>query len=1190
MALNGPASSNERDIVRKFWGLLTKTRRPATCFKADGIQLDAVGNLSVQPFEVLVVATLKELCPEMDWTVTQVQGDGGIDFIGQAAPIHLAFRQQEVPFRYVVVGQVKRVSTFRGERVSKTFDDIADKIEADDFDVSQVLFVISTEDNFVGKYESLAKRLGKRHLPGTPINVLDASEFVMHWANNIDDTMSILGNAFTQKDKTFVQGFLEQQQNLPNLQEAVTNITAPSGPLVVNGRLHQRVSIQCNPVLDKSVLVKVEMDEALLLTAPIAAAGNWVKMPLDEDGRARLDLYYRARWTGQFSIGRVLVSSSQYQNEASIAEHELGSVAIGPDENFRHIRYISKPHLNALEAIHHASNSAGHRQIETLAILGEGGIGKSRLIAEALSRLNATTNDGALLWSTISVSRDTQRVGDSGFLKELALEIAFPDTIPGARSNARTEQSFTEWITRYLGTGNEIALSGVKSIFDVKAPQKLDEVAFVLMAAILARLRQGHLAIHVGNLHWADAFEVDVICQLLIEFSKLENQVSHGLMVMFEGRRREMLDERSEMTTEAWRRLYDAKTIRRRIELPSWSKEDCGDLVRQLLRALSVDRTLSADTERSIRESVLRAAVGNPMAIIERFRFLLESKSIVLSKEGDIAFAPLVEELLNLTEVSKRVQYFTRQPQNAQSVAVLKACAEIGMTTDSDVMEAMKGACDGQWPLSDLSEWGSYSPSKTGSAEFAFLHESYREAFLCTEKQGDLLTHICRAATIRLMQAKAYTPARIIALCRLQRHLAPSDEEQVEQLAQVLAVAEKHNHNPQAQIALRRQALMYPKHIFVASSTSKFDETCKLVDDLITHGDWREALIWLESAEESLETFNDADHARLAHRFGNVLGDMNDTRRAIEYVGNSLQTALFRGNPHRTQKEQHNFELLQNRFGVLRWFSGRLDEGIGHIFRAFRSSRRANLAGASDILFSCELGMAMMHRYPNRGRSLLKHSARHYLDHRGQLDQSLDYSVVQHQLAELIGANLDKTSYVLEALRTFLGGSIRPSIYAEALGSLVACAAAFKSKDVSASLYFAEESIRASERANNERLRWKAHLAKATVSQSSLGAHAGAAHALIAGDMLMKSHERAPYQDARAWYQTIRLPLEHVSRLTKGEPSEVSDFLARWDTEFSGKPGWIEDWSNRPGAISKAGQPFQILHERVGDDDIFLMG
>src|SRR3954447_21348327 len=67
-----------------------------------------------QVFEVLVVDVLKRWARGLQWEVTPVQGDGGIDFIGGGEPIRLGLWGGMV-IDWRIVGQVKCLANARRE-------------------------------------------------------------------------------------------------------------------------------------------------------------------------------------------------------------------------------------------------------------------------------------------------------------------------------------------------------------------------------------------------------------------------------------------------------------------------------------------------------------------------------------------------------------------------------------------------------------------------------------------------------------------------------------------------------------------------------------------------------------------------------------------------------------------------------------------------------------------------------------------------------------------------------------------------------------------------------------------------------------------------------------------------------------------------------------------------------------------
>src|SRR5207302_9177455 len=95
-------------------------------------------------------------------------------------------------------------------------------------------------------------------------------------------------------------------------------------------------------------------------------------------------------------------------------------------------------------------------------------------------------------------------------------------------------------------------------------------------------------------------------------------------------------------------------------------------------------------------------------------------------------------------------------------------------------------------------------------------------------------------------------------------------------------------------------------------------------------------------------------------------------------------------------------------------------------------------------------------------------------------------------------------------------------------------------------------------------------------------------HARHASSILLSSLETIGGEARSKWSSIIRLPLEHVRRILGTTSEPLDSCLYRIDQGVA--TPWVNSWASRPGSTSKSGEPFQILHVRRGDDDVFLMG
>lgn len=1175
---------------------MTAKGRPASAFRLRQVDLSELGDRHVQPLEILVVDTLAELCPEVEWSATQVQGDGGIDFIGLTRSINLHMRSGDVVFRYTIVGQVKRSAEFRSDDLDTTLAKLRRLVRTKGIVVSQLLLVFSSEGGAVARYTIEAPIFAELVFPGVPVNVIDAADLVWLWAQFGQERFEVLRPAYSEAEFAALLGHLQQLAAEWRVPQLELEVGPPTGRKVVGADLELMVTIRVAASYPgQKLAVQLRPAADVDLVRPLALLAGPDKpalVPIDDHGQAQLSLRLRARSTGILPLGEldIFLASSTPGEHRPILTRPLGNIDVAPDPSGRYVRFLPKPNAGSQGALDRLTRSVATRGVEFVAVLGPGGIGKSRMVDELFNRLDPYAGiGGSTLWSLVRVDHDTQRAGGGRFLRDCLSSLAFPHPSPTDPRRADSAAAILDWLGRFVGEASGALKAGLDAIDGKGGEAGAEAAAFILLTAIIARLRDGPVALHLSNMHWTDGFEIDVLIELMHRLAAVERQLPNGVLLILEGREGEMVESRSDsdLTTEAWRRLYESGLTHTRLVLRPWSDEDSRHFLEELIAALAGRRLSDASVEQKIVDHVLKSSLGNPMQIIEHIRLLVDNQWLRIEEDGSAVFDPPARPPSSLVDlIAARVEFINREAGNDEIVALLKICAEIGLRTDPDLFGAITNALSDARLLSTLSHWAVAKVREGEVRDFEFLHEAYREAFRRIGWRSEGGERLRRAALARLSPASEQPPERAVAACRLAQLAPDSDLRAV--AADLEAVLERHRNEPQAVVAICRELLDLPRHLL--DWRRCFALACTLADTLVVYGNWEEALQVVERAQRDLGELSHGhamETAQLAYRAGNMLGDVHRMHAGIDCVRQGLRALDEVGREGNPAVAVATRELLENRLGVLLWFSGRLNEGIGHQYRALRSALKHDPGGERELLFSNEVGMSMTFRYPRRGLRLLDRAVA-LLEQLGEAcDPSNDYARVQRDIARLVLAEEDRAiATIQEELVAFLKTG-RPSVYAEALGWLTAGACEIALGDPARARPLFGEAIASAARCRNLRLRWKAHLAYASAAADADGTSSESGHARYAGHLLADSLQHVDGGKRDTWARTIRLPLEHARRLCGGD-ARLDGVIA--DIDGGKAPLWLADWAARPIALSRAGEPFQILHVRRGPTDIFLMG
>ena len=837
------------DGAREFWELLTTRRRPASAFRLRQVDLKALGDKKVQPLEILVVDTLAELCPEIGWVATQVQGDGGIDFLGHTQPIALQIRGTEICFRYTIIGQVKRSRNYEKKNLDATFGELRRRVDEGKIIVSQILFVFSTEGNAIASYVRDAPLFAKPVFPGVPVTVMDAADMVRLWAEFDQERFAVVQPAFDELEFARLRAHLQQLAAERRTPQIRIESTPPTGQRVVGADLDMRFALRiASAYPGLKVAAALRLGPAIDLVRPLAMLRSDARPPLiaiDDHGFASISLRLRPRQAGLLSIGELdLFLAGWRESDGPILTHSLGSIEIAPDTTFRHARFLRTANAGAQGALDRLRQSAATRGVEIVALLGPGGIGKSRMIDELFNSLEVeSATSGTPLWTAVLAEHDTQRGTGRRFFREVLTGLASPHIPPDDPRRADTNAAILEWLRRFVGNAPGPIEAGLDAIDGGDGSQGSEAAAFLLLTALIARLRDGPVALHLSNMHWVSSHEADVLGELIRRLSSLRGQLPNGVLLILEGRDGEMIETRpgSDVATEAWRGLHGSELAQTRIDLRAWPEAESRRFLEELLFVHAGEMLFDRGLERRIVDHVLRYAVGNPMQMIEHVRVLVDNGWLRTGPDGSAVFDPPAKMPSSLVDlIVARVEYIRRSPGYDEIVALLKICAEIGLRTDSDLFAALRNALRDSRLLSALARWDvARIPDQNGSAgEFEFLHESYRDGFRRAAWNEESGEHLRRAVLARLSPVARQHADRAIAACRLQLLEPSCDLGQI--AADLEAVLSGSWDQPQAVIALCRELLGLPRHLF--AWRRRFELGCALADRLIWHGDWEDAL------------------------------------------------------------------------------------------------------------------------------------------------------------------------------------------------------------------------------------------------------------------------------------------------------------------------------------------------------------
>ncbi len=399
-------------------------------------------------------------------------------------------------------------------------------------------------------------------------------------------------------------------------------------------------------------------------------------------------------------------------------------------------------------AVHEVRSGRGQMVI----ILGEPGIGKTRLLQEARG-----ANSASVTWLEGRCDHSTRRLPYGPFVRALhqwlEVERGTADVAVRVRLKAKLRELFGDRdpdVSAHLG-----GMLGVEL-----EPKERRRLQGLPVEALTKGLHQAYgrwiealtkscpVVVAIDNFGQADQATVQLTEHLLALAERIP------LLLL--------LAMRADVTTPGWRvRSYGlGEFVHRTSELvvQPLARSDS----ESLLQALDLDEVLSPN----VREVIMNRAEGNPLYVEELVHAVADQAATVSSNSSITAVPPGLERLL-----LARVDALSREARR-----LLQAAAVLGRSFSLAVLERMKVVRDTEDALLEALRADLIREHRLEPIEYQFKHGLIREAVVST------LT----AATTKDLHSRA---ARAIELC-----FAPHLEEHVEALAEHYESAGDHQN------------------------------------------------------------------------------------------------------------------------------------------------------------------------------------------------------------------------------------------------------------------------------------------------------------------------------------------------------------------------------------------------------------
>lgn len=572
----------------------------------------------VQIFEVLAAETLNLHDPQVDWQVTTIGHDGGVDLIGyEKRKITTPFVQ---PFHIISLGQVKRRgSSYRYDNFKSDVGKINEYCLKNnlfkDKSLKQLLFVVST--SAPKGIQRLKERMEKEDNPwllsqkSSYVGFIDADDLVKSWKLNYRHFENILKDALSPEELDLFKNFVDQFDyswisatiKAPNCCGIGEPILQTLTFKIDTNELDVDVFIKWIPPEDS----KIQLIHPLRLCDPRQSG-----LPFHIHKSSQLVLAFRGLEAGILDFGFIELHSSKYER---LIHLELGNVQVY-DSFFPY--FFNKPNRMILQELEQLCADVAGTFIPTL-VHGSGGIGKSTLISEVFIHAAARG------FFCVDVAQPKDRYHERYLIKELIKNLLFPNQM-----DICFDSSLVKNMCRLMGQNFNVAWEGDLTVYftEEKTECCIRSVAECLTTAIFFASAETPVLIWISDLHWMSEETVKILRVVIDELNVNQKSINHRILCIFEGRDDEcLLVDNHPFFPVQWHTFMENNLLNK-YPLKVWEMEECREFLEQLF-VIPPAETILYD---ALIDDILKRANGVPMHMLELIKMLFEKGNAILAE------------------------------------------------------------------------------------------------------------------------------------------------------------------------------------------------------------------------------------------------------------------------------------------------------------------------------------------------------------------------------------------------------------------------------------------------------------------------------------------------------------------------------------------------------------------------------
>lgn len=1197
----------------RIWGALkTLTGAPSHPLRNTSFQ----EGRRYQLLEVAVGLVMARLQPDFEWTVTPIQGDQGIDFLG----VRKLFEVQGLDFASyeVIAGQCKRA---KGKiRIEK-------ELSYDVFRItevakpSHVILALAAPASKKQQEEARARFINRFHRPFTFFGLLEL-DFLFR--RHLSDLVPLFEKGLKpERSAELIRHFSSarpQGHRAPTVRVRSPSTGATGVPFEL------RIDFEAGATTTEEVywswtsptLPMAGSEVATLrLISPVSAdRAPGQLLQLGSSPRTTETIRLIGYVCGAQSLGDIVLSDRQGVPLTSVG---LGNIELA-DQNTP--PYYWEPFEKQLDEFSRLWARAKAGAPLGVAVTGAGGAGKTRLCEELGFR--ATRDEGRYFQIVHPKALDwPYRIFVDLLTKLVDLSIA--------------TDSPAERVLEFLGSRNAELADRFKSTVHLlfrdsevepSATDAFDEenLTQLLCFVLLENSRLQPLLIHVADCHWGQFSSFNLLAEVMARLQSTRNNALTRILFIFEGRVGEVLpDSTGELTTRSiapWERFI-ASHLACTLHISPLSADQSGDFLDYVFESSEsphrrVPRSLLVSQDELKRE-IIRYAKGNPFHMVEQINLLRQEHTIARNQRTGLFY--LASRLARSYEPPQSVEELIQfrldylRDKNTEMVRLICALAFVKDRVSRELFRHLRIRLAPNLARNRLVASEFLDGVLAIGGEVSFRHENYYRVAHRYALQPADFREIVQAYLDWFERSEGASPQSLFEQALVLQRAENTPTAKVQSLLRRVVDASESQHTHELSIrALEHLIASYPESDSLTAPLPALEavQDCRLqLSKLVTLvGDWREAAATLERAVEDFERAfrrrqeTPENRTRLEVKYFGARIELADAKKnqlhhheAIQILSDILPELELRRESDREAvgagKDWIALSLwARNRLGVALWFDGRLEKGRVVLAEGLELAREIG-DPIAEYNFLLDYGTLLLHQQPCEGVELLS-TALEIVRRPDVASLPRDEHILKWQrcLGELLASWGDVkkreeiTWRISRQLQQVYLDAERGGYTHETGGSALLLGSCKAWLGEPSARRWLLRAISIAQRSSYLEYLWKGHLnlAQFLLSQSPAEVEGSAHHAEQAQRLITNDLQQRKRPEDRQWRTALFiLPLAQLARvwLTIGDPR-----LRKLSKDYP----QIKEYSFADGEVrGDRSSPTQVLHISRGSDDYFLM-